>query len=42
FLREKCPNKKRTPNDGAVNGIITGILLRIEYHPSLRAYVGLI
>ncbi|MGK3740311.1 MAG: hypothetical protein ACI90V_007161, partial [Bacillariaceae sp.] len=27
FLREKCPHKKRTPNDGAVNGIITGILL---------------
>jgi hypothetical protein len=29
FLREICPFKKRTPESGAVNGIITGILLKI-------------
>jgi hypothetical protein len=27
FLREICPRKKCTPKSGAVNGIITGILL---------------
>jgi hypothetical protein len=27
FLREICPPKKMTPKSGAVNGIITGILL---------------
>jgi hypothetical protein len=26
-LREICPPKKMTPKSGAVNGIITGILL---------------
>jgi hypothetical protein len=35
-LREIHPLKKKTPNDGAVNGIITGILLMDYYKKTLN------